>query len=108
MYQNCCKKCGSTDLFTKEKGNNVGLYCADCGAWIKWLNKNELNAFEHSKSEMDTIIIPDYYEPKLNLNAIKDLEDCKKILKFLCDLIKPTPVGCIHHGFDEVAKYFES
>lgn len=48
MYQNCCKKCGSTDLFTKEKGNNVGLYCSDCGAWIKWLHKDELRAFEHS------------------------------------------------------------
>lgn len=50
MYQNCCKKCGSTDLFTKEKGNNIGLYCSDCGAYIKWLSKNELNAFEHSNN----------------------------------------------------------
>lgn len=49
MYQNCCRKCGSTDLFTKEKGNNVGLYCSDCGAWIKWLSKDELRAFEHSQ-----------------------------------------------------------
>ncbi|WP_342759539.1 hypothetical protein [Kineothrix sedimenti] len=51
MYQNCCKKCGSTSLHTEVKGNNTGLYCDDCGAWAKWLSKDELRAFEHSKKE---------------------------------------------------------
>ena len=51
MYQNCCKKCGSTSLHTEVKGNNTGLYCDDCGAWIKWVSKDELRAFEHSKKE---------------------------------------------------------
>ena len=32
MYQNCCKKCGSTSLHTEAKGNNTRLYCDDCGA----------------------------------------------------------------------------
>jgi transcription initiation factor TFIIIB Brf1 subunit/transcription initiation factor TFIIB len=49
MYQNVCKKCGSLDLHTEVKGSNVGLYCDDCGAWIKWLGKDEQRAFEHSK-----------------------------------------------------------
>lgn len=49
MYQNCCKKCGSISLHTEVKGNNTGLYCDDCGAWIKWLGKNELRAFEYAK-----------------------------------------------------------
>lgn len=48
MYQNCCKKCGSISLHTEVKGNNTGLYCDDCGAWIKWLGKDELRAFEHT------------------------------------------------------------
>lgn len=48
MYQNCCKKCGSISLHTELKGNNTGLYCDDCGAWIKWLGKDELRAFEHA------------------------------------------------------------
>ena len=26
MYQNCCKKCGSTDLYTDQNGNNKSLY----------------------------------------------------------------------------------
>ena len=48
MYQNCCKKCGSVSLHTEVKSNNTGLYCDDCGAWIKWLGKDELRAFEHA------------------------------------------------------------
>ena len=51
MYQNCCKKCGSVSLHTETKGNNTGLYCDDCGAWIKWLGKDELRAFEHNMRE---------------------------------------------------------
>ena len=50
MYQNYFKKCGSISLHTEVKGNNTGLYCDDCGAWIKWLSKDELRAFEHSKT----------------------------------------------------------
>lgn len=49
MYQNCCRKCGSTSLHTEVKGNNTGLYCDDCGVWVKWLGKDELRAFEHSQ-----------------------------------------------------------
>ena len=48
MYQNCCKKCGSVALHTETKGNNTGLYCDDCGAFQKWLGKDELRAFEYS------------------------------------------------------------
>lgn len=51
VYQNCCKKCGSIDLFAKQSGNNTGLYCYDCGAWIKWLSKNEIRAFEQGRKE---------------------------------------------------------
>ena len=51
MYQNCCKKCGSVSLHTEVKGNNTGLYCDDCGAWVKWVGKDELRAFEYSMRE---------------------------------------------------------
>lgn len=73
MYQNCCKKCGSTDLFTKEKGNNVGLYCSDCGAWIKWLSKDELRAFEHSQKSNNG---------QLNYGELRE-----EIHKILCDFL---------------------
>lgn len=51
MYQNCCKKCGSMSLHTENKGNNTGLYCNDCGAWLKWLGKDELRAFNYVNEE---------------------------------------------------------
>lgn len=53
MYQNCCKKCGSTMLHTEVKNNNTGLYCNDCGAWIKWLGRDELRAFNNSQQKKD-------------------------------------------------------
>ena len=57
MYQNCCTKCGSIALHTEVKGNNTGLYCDDCGAWIKWLGRDELRAFKHSQKEEEKDVI---------------------------------------------------
>ena len=40
-----CAKCGSTEYVTREKSNGTGiatgLYCAKCGFWHKWINKQE-------------------------------------------------------------------
>lgn len=73
MYQNCCKKCGSIALHTEVKGNNTGLYCDDCGAWIKWLGKDELRAFEYSqKNEKE----------KLDYSELRE-----EIHKILCDFL---------------------
>ena len=45
---------------------------------------------------------------ELNLDKINSIDDCKKVLKFLCDLtIKPTPKGVSYDGFEDVEKYFE-
>lgn len=41
-----CVKCGSKDFHLEVKGNNTGLYCNNCGKWIKWLSKDEVRAFE--------------------------------------------------------------
>ena len=129
MYQNCCKKCGSISLHTEVKGNNTGLYCDDCGAWLKWLGKDELRAFEHSMREatseerenVDKYIASiskptgvsfydtetTYRQYELNLEKVKSLDDCKKILKFLCELtIKPLPSDVEYGGFSEVSEYF--
>lgn len=37
-----CEKCGSVDVFTDKVGPHTGLFCGDCGAWIKWLSGKEL------------------------------------------------------------------
>lgn len=46
MKEYSCPKCGSKDLFLRASGNNNGLYCGDCGAWIKWISKKELQLVE--------------------------------------------------------------
>lgn len=52
MYQNFCKKCGSTELHTEQRGNNTGLFCSRCNAYIKWLGKDELRLFLASQSAL--------------------------------------------------------
>ena len=91
MYQNCCKKCGSVSLHTEVKGNNTGLYCDDCGAWIKWLPKDELRAFEYSmrlatKEERGSVnkYIQNISKPTgVNLDGTTIVERLQKFIKFL-------------------------
>lgn len=40
-----CKKCGATDYYLQEKGFQVGIYCAVCGSWQKWIGKKSLNEY---------------------------------------------------------------
>lgn len=93
MYQNCCKKCGSLDLHTEVKGSNTGLYCSDCGAWIKWLGKDELRAFENAKIKENERVhanLVDMALDNVGFNSIqKELKDFidfleKEIDKELC------------------------
>lgn len=43
----------------------------------------------------------------LNLDKVNSIDDCKKILNFLCKLtIKPLPCDVEYGGFSEVEEYF--
>ena len=44
MYN--CKKCNESNLILQTKSHNTGLYCKACGAWQKWLNKEEVRTAE--------------------------------------------------------------
>lgn len=53
-----CKKCGNTTYIIQEKSNGTGvatgLYCAKCGTWHKWLNKQEKVLYSvREKSDKD-------------------------------------------------------
>ena len=78
MYQNCCKKCGSISLHTEVKGNNTGLYCDDCGAWIKWLGKDELRAFEYANKSRGLRATAKLYDDAFvnNLADDESISDC--------------------------------
>ena len=93
MYQNCCKKCGSIDLHTEVKGSNTGLYCNDCGAWVKWLGKDELRAFEYAmrnatKQERESVndYIKSISEPLFTKEQLKQFYQELKNKSFKVDL----------------------
>lgn len=52
-----CKKCGNTSYIIREKlngtGKAIGLYCAKCGTWHKWLNKQEKVLYSTHSAEID-------------------------------------------------------
>ena len=58
----------------------------------------ECISIENCMSKADTY---KYYE--LNLDRINSIDDCKKILKFLCELLPP---DIEYGGFGEVSEYF--
>ena len=48
-----------------------------------------------------------YYE--LNLDKVKTIDDCKKLLQFLCRrTLKPIRRDLTYGGFSEVEEYFEA
>lgn len=50
----------------------------------------------------------EYIQHELNTDEIKTLDDCKKVLKFLCGLLmRPLPSGLEYNGFSEVEQYFD-
>lgn len=66
MKEFVCRKCNSSDVFINESGNNTGLYCGDCGAWITWLNKDQSRLAERQIERNND-------------------EDLKVLLERLCD-----------------------
>lgn len=44
FYQ--CKKCDSSDFWFMKKGEHLGIYCINCGRWLKWADKDEQNFYE--------------------------------------------------------------
>ena len=74
---NRCTKCNSENLFIKKSGNNTGLYCEECGAFLKWLNKDEVRAFEHKLTSLPKtkceIPMPSVIKPKTEYRKCKGL-----------------------------------
>lgn len=41
-----CEYCKSENLFIKEAEEKIGVYCKNCGRWIKWIEPSERAAIE--------------------------------------------------------------
>lgn len=52
-----CKKCGSHFINIKDIGYKKRVDCADCGAYIKFANKEEMDylQIESDKNELKTV-----------------------------------------------------
>lgn len=68
-----CGKCGSGDIYIKENGSQVGLYCGDCGRWLKWIGKDERQLVER------------YIEDRALIQQ-NDMKQEEKVLKMLADI----------------------
>lgn len=40
-----CNTCGSSEIYLKKRGMQVGAYCRKCDKWIKWVGKKDLPLF---------------------------------------------------------------
>jgi len=71
-----CGHCGSSNTEIEQKGTQTGLYCADCGKWIKWLNKDEIRVFNRSNNV------------KINTDTDESLKNLVKDLQNIIDKYK--------------------
>lgn len=80
MKEYACHKCGSTDVFIDERGNQKALMCGDCGAWLKWIGKKEIPLVER------------YIKSKSKTSKAEALGEChicgdfKKVTEFIKDI----------------------
>jgi hypothetical protein len=51
MKNYVCPNCESINVFTDKRGTQTGLYCKDCGRWIKWLSLKEIRLLERAQDE---------------------------------------------------------
>lgn len=72
MMAKKCRKCGSEDMTIRKVGEHTGMYCCKCGAWQKWLSKDEVRAYD-----LHPAIIPGEYQ-KLAMRTATD--KCRNVL----------------------------
>ena len=58
-----CKNCESKEFIYEQKGQHVGMYCANCGKWQKWMQQNNpIIEMPFGKYKDRYIIdLPEYY-----------------------------------------------
>lgn len=78
MMTKKCRKCGSEDMTIRKVGEHTGMYCCKCGAWQKWLSKDEVRAYD-----LHPAIIPGEYQ-KLAMRTATD--KCRNVLNAVLGL----------------------
>ncbi len=96
-----CPHCGSIDVFMKPKGSQTGLYCSDCGKWIKWISKNEVKLVERfiSESKSANIVI----QEGIGIKELRQLADLQTLNKALNQEEFMSIVGVYKKAIDRLA-----
>lgn len=47
-----CAVCGNLTFRLRQANMHKGLYCANCGRWLKWATKSEAILFEFNDTNM--------------------------------------------------------
>lgn len=68
-------KCGRDEFFFADKGNQRGIFCAYCGKWLKWADKDERNLALKQEPLEDLVSKIKMYEADCLL--IDDNDECK-------------------------------
>ena len=63
-----CSKCNGTFTFIKKNNTQTGLFCADCGKWVKWLGKEELRLYERKLEMVKSEVIMETEEPEIEIS----------------------------------------
>ena len=53
-----CPKCNSTHFELRQSGPHHGLYCRDCGKFIRWVKESERPKLEEAIAEKDMTTEP--------------------------------------------------
>jgi len=82
-----CSKCNGTFTFIKKNNTQTGLYCSDCGKWIKWLGKEEIRLYERQleidKMKSEVIMEVEEHEIEISLSQFSNEELIDEIKKRL-------------------------
>lgn len=79
-----CKKCGSVNVYIECNGTQTGLYCDDCGKWIKWLGKDEKRLVERwIENNKSVSVNVGNMNPKQFVDYIQTLETKEEFIKAL-------------------------
>lgn len=82
-----CRMCGSTRVKAEPKGEKVGLYCLDCDAWVKWVDRKEGNRINRELAKEGNGYI------KVVKRRAITVVNCGKCNTYLYTVGLPIPLG---------------
>lgn len=91
-----CNKCGNTAIYLVKKGYaQVGAYCMDCGAWVKWVGKKDLNNLQRQGYHVQP---EGYVSPTVKIKQEQLAKDRELLEKVNKDVLNKLYTSNIYHN----------